>query len=410
MMWLPRDARIILTAKFIRTFGFGLMGVVLGLYLEEAGYQPQQVGLILTASLAGSAVLTGMMAVRADRIGRRRTLILSTGLMVISGLAFSVAQSSLLLIAAALTGTISATSGEVGPFEPIEMAVLPQIVPTERRNALFGWYNTVSAIAVALGALAAGVPAVLQTSRGIDVLVSYRVLFTIYAGLALGSMGVLALLSHEVEATPTPQSITRRAMPLHESRGVVARLAGLFALDALGGGFVVQSLIAYWFSLKFGVGGEVLGPVFFGVNVMKAASYQGAVWLANRIGLINTMVFTHLPSNVLLMLIPVMPTLPLAILVLLLRHALAQMDVPARGSYVVAVVHPDERTAATGVTTLARTAAQAVSPAIAGVALQLASLGAPFFIAGALKIVYDLGLYMSFRRLKPADELAREKV
>jgi predicted MFS family arabinose efflux permease len=223
-------------------------------------------------------------------------------------------------------------------------------------------------------------------------------------------MGVLALLSHEVEATPTPQSITRRAMPLHESRGVVARLAGLFALDALGGGFVVQSLIAYWFSLKFGVGGEVLGPVFFGVNVMKAASYQGAVWLANRIGLINTMVFTHLPSNVLLMLIPVMPTLPLAILVLLLRHALAQMDVPARGSYVVAVVHPDERTAATGVTTLARTAAQAVSPAIAGVALQLASLGAPFFIAGALKIVYDLGLYMSFRRLKPADELAREKV
>jgi MFS family permease len=407
MNWLTRDGWLILTAKGIRTFGYGLLSVVLGLYLEQRGTDPQMVGAILTAALAGSALLTAIMAARADRFGRRRTLMLTTGLMAASGLVFGLAQNVWLLILAALTGTISATSGEVGPFESVEQAILPQTTSPDRRNRLFGWYNTISALAVAFGALTAGLPALLRRWPGLDALSALRGMFGLYAGAALLSLGCLALLSDSVEA-PAIQPGREAAIRLHRSRGTVIRLSALFALDALGGGFVLQSFVAYWFSLRFGAGPEVLGPVFFGVSLMKAASYQVAAWLADRIGLINTMVFTHLPSNLLLMLIPAMPTLPLAIVCLLARHALAQMDVPARGSYIVAVVDPEERTAATGVTTTARTIAQAISPVMAGFALQIAAFGAPFWIGGGLKILYDVALYAGFRALKPEDEIGKE--
>jgi len=408
--WLTADGRLILAAKTVRTFGYGLMSVVLGLYLDRAGYAPPVVGAILSASLAGSALLTLFAAARADRFGRRRTLVVSTVLMAGSGLIFAFSQNVWALVLAALSGTVSATSGEVGPFESVEHAILPQTTPPQQRNRVFGWYNTLAALAVAVGALAAGLPAWLNGAFGMDPEIGYRLMFAGYSVSALLSGAILLRLSPAVElAHPAAEAPARRGAGLQRSRGTVARLSALFALDAFGGGFVVQSFIAYWFALKFGAGSDVLGPVFFGVNVLKAISYPLAVRLAGRIGLINTMVFTHLPSNVLLMLIPLMPTLGVAVALLLMRHLLSQMDVPARGSYVMAVVDPEERTAAAGLTTLARTAAQAISPAVAGVTLGWVSgLAAPFLLGGAIKIIYDLSLFNQFRRLKPADELAPE--
>ena len=399
MTQLTRDGWLLLASKGTRNFGYGFLSVILGLYLDELGFTPVEVGFILTATLVGSALLTAVVTARADRLGRRRMLMVSSALMALSGITFAVARTPWLLVAAALTGTISATSGEVGPFETVEAAILPQASTEKRRNQAFGLYNSVGAAMVALGALAAGLPA---RSSQFDLMVSYRLMFWLYAALGITTLLISSRLSPKVELAQLPERTS--FVTLTHSRGPVLRLAGLFALDAFAGGFVVQSLIAYWFSLRFGVGAEFLGPLFFGVNVMKSVSYLLAVRIADKIGLLNTMVFTHLPSNILLMMIPLMPTLSAASAVLLARHLLSQMDVPTRSSYIVAVVEPEERTAATGVTTLARTSAQAVGPVIAGAALSVARFGFPFFVGGGLKIVYDVALYYSFRGHKPPEE------
>jgi MFS family permease len=378
MTHLTRDGWLLLASKGTRNFGYGFLSVILGLYLDEVGFTPFEVGFIFTATLIGSALLTGIVTARADRLGRRRMLMVSSALMGLSGIIFALARTPWLLVLAALTGTISPTSGEVGPFETIEAAILPQASSEKRRNQAFGLYNSVGAAMVALGALAAGLPA---RSSQFDLLVSYRLMFWLYAALGIAALAISSRLSSKVELARLPERTSFVA--LTHSRGPVLRLAGLFAVDAFAGGFVVQSLISYWFSLRFGVGAEFLGPLFFGVNVMKSISYLLAVRIADRIGLLKTMVFTHLPSNVLLMMIPLMPTISSASVVLLARHLLSQMDVPTRSSYIVAVVEPEERTAATGLTTLSRT---------------------PFFVGGALKIVYDLALYFSFRGHKPQEE------
>lgn len=399
MTHLTRDGWILLASKGTRNFGFGFLSVILALYLDEVGFTPFEVGLILSATLVGSAVLTGVVTSRADRLGRRRMLMISAALMALSGLIFALARTPWLLVIAALTGTISPTSGEVGPFETVEAAVLPQTTSEKRRNQAFGLYNSLGAAMVALGSLAAGIPASLSQ---LDLLTSYRLMFWLYAALGIATLIAASRLSPEVELAKIPERTSFVA--LTHSRGPILRLAGLFAVDAFAGGFVVQSLISYWFSLRFGVGAEFLGPLFFGVNVLKSISYLLAVRIADRIGLLNTMVFSHLPSNVMLMMIPLMPTLASASALLLARHLLSQMDVPTRGSYIVAVVEPEERTAATGVTTLSRTTAQAFGPVIAGAALGVARFGFPFFVGGGLKIVYDLALYFSFRGHKPPEE------
>lgn len=407
MRSISRDGKLVLAAKTLRSLGYGLLSVVLGLYLEEAGFPPVRVGIILTLTLAGSALLTAVMTAYADRLGRRRILILSAMLMIASGLAFAITQNIWLLGLAALSGTISSTSGEVGPFETVEQAILPQTTGSENRNRAFGWYHTLGALAVSLGAWAAALPSWIQSRLSVDILVAHRLMFGMYAALAALSLMCLIPLSKRVEMEPTLQEGRRRLLPLHRSRKTITKLAALFGLDALGGGFVIQSLLAYWFALRFQVGGDVLGPVFLGVNLMKAVSYPMAVKVANRLGLINTMVFTHLPSNVALILIPLMPNLSLAIVCLLVRHLLSQMDVPTRSSYVVAIVEPDERTAATGLTSLVRTITQAFGPVFAGFALQFMNTGAPFFLGGGLKIVYDLALYYNFRTLRTPEEQAR---
>ncbi len=397
--WISPDGRLILSARAVRTFAYGFQSVLLGVYLDANGFAPWQIGAVLTATLLGSAVLTAIFATTADRYGRRRMLRLSALFMAASGAAFAITTSYPLLFLASLTGTVGATSGEVGPFLSLEQAILPQTTAPERRTRLFSLYNTLGALTGAAGALAAGTPTLLQRWAGLAVSDAYRVMFVAYAVLAGITLWLFSRLSDRVEAADG--SARGR---LNRSRRVVMRLAGLFSLDSLAGGFVVQSLIAFYFHLRWGVGPEVLGPVFFGVGLLQAVSFTVAARVSERIGLINTMVFTHLPSNVLLMAIPLAPTLPWAIALLLARHTLSQMDVPVRQSYVVAVVDPDERMAAAGVTNIARNLAQSVTPVIAGAVMQVAGLGVPFLLGGGLKIVYDLLLLGMFRTVRPPEE------
>jgi MFS family permease len=413
--WLSADGRRVLLARTLRTFAYGFLAVVLGVYLDRIGLGGAEIGLLLGSALFGSAVLTVLFALAADRFGRRRSLQVCAALMALAGLTYAFSDSFWALLAAALTGTVSATSGEVGPFLALEQAVLPQTAPPERRTRVFALYNLLGSWAGALGSLASGVVGLLAASLGGE-LAAYRLLFLLYAALAVANLVVFAGLSPKVERGPAgspddprvvwgaPAPAVARFLGVHRSRGVVFRLAALFGLDALAGGFVVQSLIAYWFSLRFGLGLAELGPVFFGANALAALSFLAADRVAARIGLLNTMVFTHLPSNVLLMLVPLMPTAELAVLMLLARSALSQMDVPTRQSYTMAVVDPDERTAAAGFTHVTRVLAQALTPALAGYALGVAALGLPFLAGGALKIVYDLTLWRTCRTIRPPEE------
>jgi MFS family permease len=400
LSWVSPDGRLILSARSVRTFAYGFQSVLLGVYLDAMGFAPWQVGAVLSATLLGSAALTAIFTATADRYGRRRMLQLSALFMATSGAAFAFSTSYALLILASLTGTVGATSGEVGPFLSLEQAMLPQTTTPDRRTRLFSLYNTLGALAGSAGALAAGAPVLLQRWAALDLIHAYRVMFLTYAGLAGITLWIFARLSDRVEAAADDVPRGR----LNRSRTAVMRLAGLFSLDSLAGGFVVQSLIAFYFHLRWGVGPEVLGPVFLGVGLLQAASFMLAARVAERIGLINTMVFTHLPSNILLMTIPFAPSLSWAIVLLLARNALSQMDVAPRQSYVVAVVDPEERMAAAGVTNIARNVAQSITPVIAGVAMQVVGLGVPFLLGGGLKIVYDLLLFRMFRAVKPPEE------
>lgn len=396
--WISPDGWLILRARAIRTFAYGFQSVLIGVYLKQAGFAPWQVGAVLTATLLGSAALTALFAGTADRYGRRRMLRLSALFMAGSGAAFAFTTYYPVLILASLTGTVGATSGEVGPFLTLEQAMLPQTAAARLRTRLFSVYNTVGAIAGSLGALAAGTPALLQ--HWLSAELSFRAMFVAYSGLACVTFWVFSRLSEEVEARPGGGARSG----LRRSRGMVLRMAGLFSLDSLAGGFVLQSMIAYYFNLRWGAGPELLGPIFLGVGLLQAASFMVAARVAERIGLINTMVFTHLPSNILLAAIPLAPTLPWAVALLLARHALSQMDVPTRQSFIVAVVDPEERVAAVGVTNIARNVAQAVTPVVAGVAMQVVGLGIPFFAGGGLKAAYDLLLLAMFRNVRPPEE------
>ena len=398
--WISTDGRLILGARGVRTFAYGFQSVLLGIYLKQAGFVPWQVGAVLTATLLGSAALTALFTATADRYGRRRMLRLSALFMAASGGAFAFTTSYPVLILASLTGTVGATSGEVGPFLSLEQAILPQTCPPQRRTRLFSIYNLVGALAGSLGALAAGTPVLLQRGLGFSPETAFRTMFLAYAAFAGVSLALFSRLSDRVEAS---RETTRRE-GLHRSRGVVIRLAGLFSIDSLAGGLVVQSLIAFYFNLRWDAGPEILGPVFLGVGLLQAASFVAAARVAERIGLIRTMVFTHLPSNVLLMAIPFAPSLAWAIGLLLARHALSQMDVPTRQSYVVAVVDEDERIAAAGFTNIARNVAQAITPIVSGTAMQVIGLGVPFLLGGGLKIVYDLLLFTMFRSIRPPEE------
>jgi MFS family permease len=402
----PADVPLLFSTRIIRLFCYGLVSVILALYLVEAGLDERQVGLLFSFTLAGDAGISLWLTTSADAFGRRRVLAIGALVMLASGIVFIIADSFAVFLIAAVFGVISPHGKEIGPFLSVEQAALSQLVRDKDRTQVFAWYNLAGSMAAAVGALAAGWLSQALEAGGYSALGTYR-------GVLLGySMGGLALfviflrLSPGVEAAaPAGAPSAGRVLGLHRSRNVVARLSLLFALDAFGGGLIVQSMLAYWFHVKFGVAAGLLGSIFFGVNLL-ARPRRWLRRLARKIGLVNTMIFTHLPSNVLLMLVPFMPTLPLAVGVLLLRFSISQMDVPTRQSYTMAIVAPDERSAASGVTTIARSVGAAVSPALTGVFLSVpALLSLPFLMAGAVKLIYDGLLYVNFRRARPPEEL-----
>jgi MFS family permease len=402
---LTRDGRLLFTTRIARLFAYGFLSVALALYLAELGLSERQIGALFTATLIGDAVISLGIASVADRIGRRRMLIVGAGLMVFAGVMFALTRHPALLTVAAIIGTISPSGNEVGPFLSIEQAALPQTAPDRQRTQVFAWYNLAGSFSTALGALCGGALVAVLRSAGAAPLDSYRAAVIGYALIGIGLAMLFSRLSPAVEVPYSDHSASQNRFGLRRSRRVVATLAMLFAVDAFAGGLVVQSWVAYWFHERYGVEPGALGGIFFGANVLAGLSALAAARIAARIGLINTMVWTHIPSNLLLISVPLMPSLPLAITALLARFSISQMDVPTRQSYIMAVVDPDERSAAAGATTIVRTAASALSPSLTGALFTASLLSAPFFLAGGLKIVYDLMLYRQFRALKPPEEL-----
>ncbi len=405
-----RDFALLFITRSVRLFAYGFLSVVLALYLVEAGLSEPQAGALLTLTLLGDTAISLWLTTRADRLGRKRMLLAGAGLMVLAGVVFALTQNFWVLLAAATIGVISPSGNEVGPFLAIEQAALTQTITDKQRTTVFAWYNLAGSLATALGALAGGSLAQAGQARGLAALDSYRLVVASYALAGVVLAGLFMLVSKGVEApAATPSAAPRSWLGLAQSQPVILRLSALFMLDAFGGGFVVQSLLAYWFHVRFGADPATLGAVFFGANVLAGLSALSAGWLAARFGLINTMVFTHLPSNILLILVPLMPTLPLALAVLLLRFSISQMDVPTRQSYTMAVVPPEERSAASGVTGVARTIGAALAPVLAATLLaNPALLSVPFFISGGLKIIYDLALYRLFSAVRPPEEAAAD--
>jgi len=405
---LTRDGALLFVTRFVRLFSYGALSVVLVFYLTGLGLSEAQTGMLLTLTLLGDTVVSLLLTTQADRIGRRRMLIIGAILMAGAGLAFACTSNFFFLVVAGTIGVISPSGHEVGPFLSIEQAALSQVIPARERTAVFAWYTLIGAFATAAGSLFAGLLTQGMQRAAVTPVGSERAIIFVYAAMGLLLMLLFSRLSSaaEVKREAGGGATAKSLLGIGSSRAVVLKLSGLFALDAFGGGFVIQSFAAYWFYLRFGVSPATLGGVFFGANVFAGVSALVASRLASRFGLVKTMVYTHLPSNVLLILVPLMPNLPLAIAVLLLRFSISQMDVPTRQSYTMAIVRAEERSAAAGITGVARTTGAAIAPVFAGLLFARPSLiNLPFFIAGAVKIAYDLLLYRAFVRLPPPEEL-----
>jgi MFS family permease len=417
------DVKLLFITRTVRLFSYGAISLVLVLYLAAVGLTEERIGLLLTMTLLGDTVLSLVITTTADRFGRRRMLIAGAALVVIGGVGFVATSSFVPLLVAATIGVISPSGNEVGPFLAIEQAALAETVAAEHRTRLFAWYQLAGSLATAAGALVCGACVQFLQSHEVTPVQSFRV---VLAGYAAAGIVLAALFLRLSTAAEAPRARHTRAkaevghvysgptslapllssfLGLHRSLGIVMTLAALFALDAFAGGFVLQSFMASWFQDRFGANPATLGGIFFGANILAGVSALAAAAIARRIGLINTMVFTHVPSNLLLILVPFMPTLPLAVTLLLIRFAISQMDVPARQSYTAAVVSADERSAAAGVTGVARTTGASLSPALAGLLFANPVLsGTPFIVAGMLKLIYDGLLYRLFRRVKPPEE------
>jgi MFS family permease len=400
---VSKDLFIINTAAFLRSFTFGLTGVVLGIYLFRAGLSSFNIGMVVAVGLVGSALATIGVTTKADRAGRRRTLVALSLLGSIGALALAFRPAVPVLLAMAFVGMLNGTGTDRSAAFSLEQAIIPGLVPDASRTWGLAWYNVVLDTAGSLGALAAALPLLLQRWLGLPLLGSYR---TVFVGCAFLGVAGAILYSFASAGVEVAQSETE-ALPRHISpatKKVVTRLAGLFSLDAFGGGFLTDALVAYWFFRRFGIAEESLGVLFFAVHLLNAASHLGAAWLARRIGLVNTMVFTHLPSSLFLVAAAFAPSLKVAVVLFLCREALVEMDVPTRQSYVAAVVLPNERTFASGVANLARNIFWAVGSSVAGFLMQNVAFSAPLVLGGGAKISYDLLLYRAFRNLKPPEE------
>jgi MFS family permease len=391
---------VLLAARGVRAFGDGFVSVLLPVYLLALGFDALAVGAVGAATLLGSATLTMLVGFQASRLGRKGLLLTASLLMAATGLAFATVHSFWPLLVVAFVGTLNPSSGDVSVFLPLEQSVLPQMAEPKARTALFARYSVAGTLAAAVGALCTGLPSWLASHTLVDSLTAIELMFGVYGVLGLIAFAVYRCLPAEMEPAHT------RHAPLRESRRTVVTLAALFSLDSFGGGLVIQSLLALWLLQRFNLSLESAGALFFWSGVFATISFLLAVPLAERFGLINTMVFTHLPSNVLLVLVPFMPSLPLAVVLLLARSALSQMDVPTRTSYVMAVVPPAERPVAASMTTVPRSLASALAPLPAGYLLAMSSFGWPLVLAGVLKGVYDLLLLIMFAKVRPPEELS----
>jgi len=398
---VTRDIILLFATRTIRLFAYGFISLVLALYLAATGLSAAGVGAILTATLAGDILVSLWVTMVADRVGRKNMLLLGAALMILAGVVFFLTDDPVWITIAAIIGIVSPSGGEIGPFLSIEQAALSQLVPDNRRTRVFGWYNLVGSFATAAGALAGGWLAQWLQAIGWSGLEAYRFIMGGYAVCGLALLLLFLFVSRHAEVVPAGAVMggtAKRTMGLHRSKSVVFKLSSLFALDAFAGGFVVQSMIAWWLHVRYGVDVGMLGTLFFGANLLAGVSALLATRLADRIGLVCTMVYTHIPANILLCLVPLMPNFWLAVAVLLLRACISQMDVPVRQSYTMAVVAADERSAASGITTVARSVGAAISPLLGGLLMANPLLfSVPFFVAGGLKIMYDVMLYKMFK-------------
>ncbi len=395
-----RVVRGLLYARGLRAFADGFVSLLLPVHLLALGFTPFEVGAIATGTLLGSGVLTLAMGLRANTMPTQALLLAAAALMCATGLGFAALTSFWPLLVVAVIGTLNPSSGDVSIFLPLEHAVLAHAVADRERTSAFARYSLVGALAGALGALCAGAPELVARWLALDLAALYPWMFVLYALLGLASGAIYRRLpARAADARAAPA-------PLGASKRIVYALAALFSLDAFGGGFLVQSLLALWLFERFELSVAVAGTIFFWTGVLSAFSYLVAARIAARIGLVNTMVFTHLPSNVLLLLMPFAPSLSAVIALLLLRSALSQMDVPTRSSYVMAVVAPSERAAAASITSVPRSLASSAAPIFAGYLLGISTFGWPLIVAGGVKIVYDLLLLATFRSVRPPEESA----
>ena len=397
-----RDLIPIYASAFLRSLGVGLMGVVLGVYLFRAGLDSTRIGFVLAAGLAGGTLATGLAGFRADRIGRRRTLFLVSLLAGVGGVGLALVHSFGALLLIAFMGMLNGMGSDRSANYALEQAIIPGLVSDRGRTWALSWYNVLIDSGGALGALAGGLPVALHAGLGWDLARAYQALFVGYA--ALHFLNALLYLALTQSAEVAPMATPEASRISSESKRIVRRLAALFSLDSFGGGFLGDALVAYWFFRRFGIDEKQLGLLFFAVHLLNAASHLGAAWLAKRIGLVNTMVFTHLPSSLLLIAVPFAPSVKIAIVMFLMRESLVEMDVPTRQSYLAAMVKPHERSYASGITNLTRTVSWAEASSAAGAVMQNLAFGAPLVLGGSCKIVYDLLLFRGFRHLKPPEE------
>ncbi len=404
--WLSRDGKLLLSARILRTFGYGFLSVVIAIYLRFLGFDDVQIGLLLGSTLVNSVIFTIFASFYADRIGRRNVLVIYASLMCISGLIFTFTDNYFLLVLAAFIGTINVTGSETGAFLTIEQAILPQTIREKKKmNTIFALYNMVGTFAMSAGIILSGLPSLLQEQYfAMDHVDSFKILFMMYSILGLVVMIIYLMISKDIEIKPNLNKSVRQTLS-PRSKKIVGKLSALFAVDSFAGGFVIQSVVSLWFFTRFGADLIILSYVFSAAGILTAFSYIVAAKIADRIGLVNTMVFTHIPSNILLILVAFAPTLQFAIILYLIRMGLSQMDVPTRQSYIVSIVNEDERIAASGLTNVSRNIAQTVSPSIIGYIFQsFLALSGPFVLGGLIKIVYDLALYLNFRNIKSRDE------
>jgi MFS family permease len=394
------DRRIILASTFLRALATGAMGVLLGLYLDRLAFTPAEIGIVIGAGLAGAALSTTTVTFLGDAFGRRRSLLVLACTASAGGFALLFSTSLATVCTVAFIGMVNGMGRDRGASLVLEQAILPGTTTPAARTRLFAGYNVLQDIGHALGGLLAALPAGARSLLGVGDLVSFKLAIAVYALLLLASALLVLRLTPKVETREVKPVLVLSA----HSRQVLWRISALFALDSFAGGFLGTALLAYFFHAHFGASASMIGVLFFLARTANAASHFGAAWLAARIGLVNTMVFTHIPSSLLLMTVPFAPSFTIAAVLFLLRESLVEMDVPTRQSYVMAVVQPEERTFASGLTHLVRMGGWAVAPFLAGPMMQGLALATPLLVGAGMKIVYDIALYRAFRHIKPPEE------